>query len=61
MRDYFDISGVLETTEFEIAQVACRPPSLSRNQGEWINYFEFSEVRDKQIDTKKPNSLTFSY
>ena len=23
MRDYFDISGVLETNEFEIAQVAC--------------------------------------
>ena len=59
MRDYFDISGVFETTEFEIAQVACA--SLSRNQGEWRNYFEFSEVRDKQIDTKKPNSLTFSY
>ena len=23
MRDQFDISGVFETTEFEIAQVAC--------------------------------------
>ena len=23
MRDYFDISGIFETTEFEIAQVAC--------------------------------------
>ena len=23
MRDHFDISGVFETTEFEIAQVAC--------------------------------------
>ena len=24
MRDQFDISGVFETTEFEIAQVACK-------------------------------------
>ena len=31
MRDYFDISGVLETTEFEIAQVA-----LS-STGKWYN------------------------
>ena len=23
MRDHFDISGVFETTEFEIAQAAC--------------------------------------
>ena len=37
-----------------------RSPSLSRNQGEWRKHFEFSEVRDKQIESKKLNSLTFS-
>ena len=36
-----------------------RPPSLSRNQGELRKHFKFSEVRDKQIETKKLNSLTF--
>ena len=41
------------------AEKMYRPPSLSRNQGELRKHFEFSEVRDKQIETKKLNSLTF--
>ena len=32
-----------------------RPTSLSRNQGELRNHFEFSEVRDKQIVTRHEN------
>ena len=51
---YLGTKVVYEQTSFTLY----RPPSLSRNQGEWGKHREFSEVRDKQIETKKLNSLT---
>ena len=43
MRDQFDISGFFETTEFEIAQVACT--SISGLQSKMLHYKVTSQKR----------------
>ena len=45
MRDQFDISGVFETTEFEIAQVACS----STFRCKWFSCFK-SGIKETGVD-----------
>ena len=57
MGDHFDISGVFETTEFEIAKSACISKTFNSKES-CVNFDIISFHLKSKLESFKPSSMT---